>query len=75
MAEEYEAHKTAMAAKEAAETERKANAATISGSVATLMDDGGDDFVKKWSGPMILGALVPAIFAAFKEEVIKHNAA
>jgi hypothetical protein len=65
MAEEYEAHKTAMAAKEAAEAERKANAATISGSVATLMDDGGDDFVKKWSGPMILGALVPAIFAAF----------
>ena len=56
MAEEYEAHKTAMAAKEAAEAERKANAATISGSVATLMDDGGDDFVKKWSGPMILGS-------------------
>ena len=65
MAEEYEAHKAAMAQKEADAAEAQANKKGVGDHVSSLMDDGGDDFVKKWSGPMILGPLVPAIYAGF----------
>ncbi len=65
MAEEYEAHMAAMAAKEKLEADALSNRKSAADRVNMLMDDGGDDFIKKWSGPMLLGPLVPAIFAAF----------
>ncbi len=65
MAEEYEAHKAAMEAKAAEEQAAVAAKKGVGDHVSSLMADGGDDFVKKWSGPMILGPLVPAIYAAF----------
>lgn len=65
MAEEYEAHKAAMEAKQAEKEAALANKKNVGDHVSALMDDGGDDFVKKWSGPMILGPLVPAIYSAF----------
>ena len=54
-----------MAAKEKADADKIANKKSASDQINTLMDDGGDDFLKKWSGPLLLGPLVPAIFAVF----------
>jgi len=54
-----------MAAKEKADADKIANRKSAGEHINTLMDDGGDDFLKKWSGPMLLGPLVPFIFAAF----------
>lgn len=64
MAEELEQYQAKMAAKEEAEIEQKANKKTIMGGVSVLLQD-GDDFLQKWSGPMLLGPLVPAIYCAF----------
>lgn len=65
MAEEYEAMKAKVAEKEKAEADRIANKKSAGERMNVFMDDGGDDFVKKWSGPMLLGGLVPAIYATF----------
>jgi len=65
MAEEYEAQMAMMAAKEKADADKIASRKSAGDQLNTLMDDGGDDFLKKWSGPMLLGPLVPFIFSAF----------
>jgi hypothetical protein len=68
MAEEFEAAKAKMAAERQAAKDKEAavEAAKVSvgDRIGVLFAD-SDDFLKKWGGPMLLGPLVPAIFAAF----------
>ncbi len=68
MAEEYEAAKAKIAAEKQAEAakeaEIKANTKSMGDRIGVLFAD-SDEFLKKWGGPMILGPLVPAIYATF----------
>lgn len=68
MAEEFEAAKAKMAADRQAADEKEAAAqaakVSVGDRIGVLFQD-SDDFMKKWGGPMLLGPLVPAIFAAF----------
>jgi hypothetical protein len=68
MAEEFEAAKAKMAAERKAADEKEAAAAaakvSVGDRIGVLFSD-SDEFLKKWGGPMMLGPLAPAIFAAF----------
>ncbi len=64
MAEELEKFQKDIAAKTQAELEEKAGKKTLAGGMSVLFQD-GDEFLQKWSGPLLLGPLVPAIYAAF----------
>lgn len=68
MAEEFEAVKAKMAAERKAADEKEAAAAaakvSVGDRIGVLFSD-SDEFLKKWGGPMMLGPLAPAIFAAF----------
>lgn len=68
MAEEYEAAKAKIAAEKQAEADKeaeiKANTKSVGDRIGVLFAD-SDEFLKKWGGPMILGPLVPAIYATF----------
>lgn len=66
MAEEYAAAQAEMQAKKQAEIDAAAakKGDGMLNKLNVLFQD-GDEFLAKWSGPMILGPLVPCMFAVF----------